>query len=170
MGNNIKLCIIGSARWGKDSLAEIFNEYFGITYTPSSEACAEIFIYNELKWLYGYSSVEECFNDRFNHRPEWFNLISEYNEHDKARLAKEIIKNTDIYVGMRSRDEIEECRNQKVFDLIIWVDASKRLPSESKDSFDIDSLCADIIIENNDTYENFKRKAINLGRLIFNNK
>jgi dephospho-CoA kinase len=167
MGKNVKLCLIGSARWGKDSLAEIFNEQFGLKYTSSSEACADIFIYDKLKDLYGYTSVKECFNDRFKHRAEWFNLISEYNKDDKARLAKEIMKNNDIYVGMRSRDEIEECLRQNVFNLVIWVDGSKRLPFESKDSFDIDSLCADIIIENNDTYENFQRRAINLGNLLF---
>jgi len=39
------------------------------------------------------------------------------------------------------RDEIKECIRQELFDLIIWVDASKRLPLESADSFNIDQSC-----------------------------
>jgi len=38
---------------------------------------------------------------------------------------------------MRSRLEIEDCLNKGVFDLVIWVDASERLPLEDASSFDI---------------------------------
>jgi dephospho-CoA kinase len=161
-----KLLIIGHMRHGKDTLAEIFNEHFGLRFKSSSLAAAEIFIYDELKDKYGYTSPEECFEDRVNHRPEWYEMICSYNEQDRAKLAKGILKSADCYVGMRDRGEILECIRQGLFDLIIWVDASKRLPLESPDSFNIDSSCADIIIENNGTYEEFVEKAIRLGKLL----
>lgn len=153
-------------RHGKDTLAEIFNENFGLRFKSSSLAAAEIFIYDELKDRYGYNTPEECFEDRVNHRAEWYNLICDYNKEDRAKLAKGILVSADCYVGMRDRDEISECINQGLFDLIIWVDASKRLPLESSDSFNIDSSCADIIIENNGTYEEFVSKAIRLGKIL----
>ena len=163
-----KLLLIGNARHGKDSLAEILNKEFDLTFKSSSQAAADIFIYNELKNKYGYKTPEECFEDRVNHRAEWYQLICEYNNGDLAKLAKGILSISDCYVGMRDRNEINECIKQGLFDLIIWVDASDRLPLESPDSFNIDKSCADIIIENNLDYETFKQRAIRLGKIIFN--
>lgn len=161
-----KLCIIGSARWGKDTLAELLNEEFGYTFESSSQSAADIFLYDALKDKYGYSTPEECFEDRVNHRQEWYEAICEYNKDDKARLAKGILERSDCYVGMRDRDEIEECLRQEIFDLVIWVDASERLPEEDASSFNIDKSCADIIIENNGTFEAFKAKVSRLGKTL----
>ena len=36
-------------------------------------------------------------------------------------------------------EEINECVKQNIFDLIIWVDASERLPMEDASSFNIDN-------------------------------
>ena len=119
-----KLLIIGNMRHGKDTLAELLNEEFGYTFESSSQSAANIFLYDELKDKYGYKTPEECFEDRVNHRQEWYEAICEYNKDDKARLAKGILERSDCYVGMRDRDEIEECLKQGIFDLVIWVDAS----------------------------------------------
>jgi hypothetical protein len=158
-----KLLIIGNARHGKDSMAEILQEHFNLKFKSSSEAAAEIFIYDELKDKYGYKTPFECFEDRVNHRSEWYDLICGYNSVDKAKLAKGILEYADCYVGMRDSDEIKECINQKLFDLIIWVDASDRLPPEDASSFNITKSDADIIIENNDSFEEFKDRVIRLG-------
>jgi hypothetical protein len=163
----MKLLIIGHKRHAKDTLAEIFRDKFGLTFESSSQAAANIFLYDLLKDKYGYKTSEECFEDRVNHRPEWYKAICEYNIEDKARLAKGILKRTQCYVGMRDRDEIEECLSQGLFDLIIWVDASDRLPLENSSSFNIDKSCAHIIIENNGTLEEFEEKAMRLGKVIF---
>lgn len=162
-----KLLIIGHARHGKDSFAEILRDEFGLTFISSSQAAADIFIYDELKDKYGYKTSVECFEDRVNHRPEWYEMICDYNKDDKARLAKGILELADCYVGMRDRGEILECMKQGLFDLIVWIDASERLPLESADSFNIDKNCADIIIENNTDIESFKTKVMRLGK-IFN--
>ena len=162
-----KLLIIGHARHGKDSLAELFEAEFGLKFKSSSQAAADIFLFDELKGKYNYETSEQCFEDRVNHRAEWYEMICNYNLVDKARLAKGILSITDCYVGMRDRDEITECIKQGLFDLIIWVDASERLPLESSDSFNIDKSCADIIIDNNGTYEEFKSRVSRLGKTIF---
>ena len=166
MKNNIKLLIISGQRSGKDTLAEILRDNFGLSFISSSQACADIFIYDALKDKYGYTTPEECFNDRVNHRPEWYQMICDYNKHDKARLAKEILKYNNTYVGMRDHDEIEECCKQGLFDLIIWVDASKRVPEEDSSSFNITKADADIIIENNQDLNSFIQKALRLGKFL----
>lgn len=160
-----KLCVIGHGRHGKDTFAEILNEHFGMEYASSSQAAADIFIYDELKVKYNYKTPEECYTDRSNHRTEWYNLICGYNETNKAALASEILKTSDCYVGMRDDREIEECINQNLFDLIIWVDASERLPLESPDSMKITKESADIIINNNSTLEDFTKRVLRFGEI-----
>lgn len=161
-----KLLIIGHARHAKDSMAEILQEYFGLRFKSSSEAASEIFIYDVLSKKYGYKTPFECFEDRVNHRAEWHQLICDYNIQDKARLAKGILTQADCYVGMRSSKEIKECIKQELFDLIIWVDASERLPLEDSSSFNIDKSDADIIIDNNGTFDEFKERVIRLGKAL----
>jgi hypothetical protein len=161
-----KLLIIGPARWGKDSMAEILNKEFGYTFESSSQAAADIFLYDLLKEKYGYKNSVECFEDRVNRRPEWYEAICEYNKNDRTKLAKGILERSDCYVGMRDRDEIEECLKQGLFDLIVWVDASERLPKEDSNSFNIDKSCADIIIPNNGDYESFRKRVIRFGEIF----
>tara|TARA_R110001592_G_scaffold296980_1_gene567461 strand:+ start:68 stop:625 length:558 start_codon:yes stop_codon:yes gene_type:complete len=160
------LLIIGNKRHGKDSLAEILGDKFGLKFKSSSQACADIFIYDKLKTKYGYKTPEECFEDRINHRREWYEMIRDYNKDDRSKLAREVLKTTDCYVGMRDRTEIEQCLKNKLFDLVIWVDASDRLPLEDKESFNIDKSCAHIILDNNGTYEEFVNKSVLLGKLL----
>lgn len=163
---NIKLCVIGNCRHGKDSFAEILNQEFGYTFESSSQAAANIFLYDLLKDKYGYLTPEECFEDRMNHRQEWYEAICDYNVDDKAKLAKGILERSDCYVGMRDRGEIEECIKQELFDLVIWIDASERLPLEDASSFNIDKSCADIIIDNNGTEAQFRERVKRLGKIL----
>ena len=149
----MKILILGHARHGKDTVAEMINEDFGLDFKSSSMACAEIFIYDALKDKYGYKTFEECYEDRMNHRAEWHDMICEYNKDDKARLAKKILEDNDMYVGMRSDDEVIESKRQSVFDLIIGV-YDYRKPLESPDSFSINiwEHC-DFVIPNGTTLE-----------------
>jgi hypothetical protein len=132
---------------------------------------AEIFIYDELKDKYGYTSFIECFEDRMNHRAEWYELIKDYNKDDRAKLAKEILKKNDMYVGMREQMEINKCIEDNIFDLIIGVfDPHK--PLEPKDSFNIDlfSSC-DIIIPNpTGELEKTRNKVKKLSALLIMGK
>ena len=57
----MKILIIGKMRNGKDSLAELLNEYHGMTFKSSSEMANELFIYDKLKHKYEYKSPLECF-------------------------------------------------------------------------------------------------------------
>lgn len=161
-----KFLVIGHARHGKDTFAEILGEAFGLKFQSSSQSAADIFIYDELKDKYGYKTPVECFEDRVNHRAEWKTMICDYNSPDKAKLAKAILKTSDCYVGMRDKEEIDECLRQGLFDIIIWVDASERLPLEDPSSFNITKSDAHIFIENNGTLDEFMAKVLRVGKLL----
>lgn len=164
-----KFLVIGHARHGKDTFAEILEEEFGLKFQSSSQSAADIFIYDALKEKYGYKTPEECFEDRVNHRAEWKTMICDYNTPDKARLAKAILDRSDCYVGMRDKDEIKECLKQELFEVIIWVDALERLEPEDPSSFNIDRSDADFFVDNNGTLEQFREKVIRIGKLLLKN-
>lgn len=159
------LLIIGHGRHGKDTLAEIWDKHYGLRYTASSMMCARIFIFDALKDKYGYETLEECFEDRVNHRDEWKKMICDYNTPDKSKLSKEILRTNDCYVGLRDREEVDAAKAANLFKLIIWVDASERLPPEPTCGVTKDD--ADVIIDNNCTLEEFEDRAVRLGRFVF---
>ena len=160
----MKILILGNARHGKDTLAELLADRFGMTYKSSSEMAMEIFLFDMLKEKHGYETMQECFEDRVNHRQIWYLSICDYNKDDRARLAKDILEGHDCYVGMRDLDEFKA--SKELFDVIIWVDASKRLgTSENTNKIPVSE--ADMVITNDGTFEDFKEKARLLGNMLF---
>ena len=148
-----KLLVIGHGRHGKDTVCEILRDEFGYTFESSSQFCSKLFIYNNLKDKYNYTSEEECYADRHNHRKEWYDAICDYNVTDGAALGREMFAEYDIYCGLRNKREFFAMKNTGVFDYAIWVDRSKFLMPESKDSMSLEQWMADYTIDNNGTLE-----------------
>lgn len=151
----MKLMVTGYGRHGKDT----FCELSGLPFESSSHVCAEHVVFPVLAPKYGYKTLDECYADRINHRKEWFELIKAYNTPDLSRLSRKIFETSDIYCGIRNRDEFVVARAEGVFDLSIWVDASLRLPPESSASMTVSKEDCDIIITNNGTLEQFATKV-----------
>jgi len=156
---NPSILIIGNKRHGKDTVAEMMRELAGFSFSDSSTAASRLFIFDTLKEKYGYKTPHECWEDRVNHRAEWFELICEYNEEDPTKLAKGILSEYDMYVGMRSQIELDGCNGLGLFDLIIGVhDERKEL--EDKGSLTIDVMKeSHIVIQNNETLEELEDKV-----------
>jgi len=121
----MRVLILGVANHGKDKVAEQIKELTGMDYISSSEIAGKECVYPALKDKYGYSSWQECFDDRENHRIEWRDLIREYCTPDKANLAKTILSKCDIYVGQRCH--FEHLASRDLFDVVLWVDATNRV-------------------------------------------
>ena len=154
---NLQILIVGHKNHGKTFVANELCKLTKMKFKDSSMAAADIFLFDELKEKYKYETVKECFNNRVNHRAEWYDLICEYNKDDKAKLAKAILKENDIYVGMRNKEEIAECNKQNLFDYVIGVfDPDK--PLEDSDSFNIDLFReSDFIIRTGKDIERVKK-------------
>jgi dephospho-CoA kinase len=161
--------VVGYARHGKDTVCEMLNEHFGFTFDSSSYFCAKLFIYDMLKDKYGYSSIEECYADRHNHRAEWYDLICSYNEEDPARLGLEIYEHHDIYCGLRNKREFHSLKNMNAFDYSIWVDRSDHLPPEEKSSMTIEPWMTDFVIDNNRTLDHLELEVKRLLDTIIGN-
>tara|TARA_Y100000593_G_scaffold91656_1_gene181084 strand:+ start:718 stop:1530 length:813 start_codon:yes stop_codon:yes gene_type:complete len=141
--------IVGHGRHGKDTVAEIMRDNYGFTFTASSWFMAGKVVFPALRNKYGYTSVAECFDDRHNHRAEWFDLIDKANPNG-TELSEAIFKQNDIYVGIRSKRELDAVKADNRFDpLVVWVDASKRLEPEPSSSISIAIEDADYVVDNN---------------------
>jgi hypothetical protein len=150
----LKLLVIGHARHGKDTVCDILKDRHAYTFESSSSFCSKLFIFDMLKDKYGYNSEQQCYEDRYNHRAEWYDAISAYNTPDAARLGREIFKNYNIYCGLRNKKEFYAMKNTGVFDYAIWVDRSDHLPLEDSTSMSLEQWMADYTIDNNGSIEN----------------
>jgi hypothetical protein len=158
-----KLLIIGHGRHGKDTVCDILRDQYGFQFQSSSEFCARKFIYDELRHKYGYTSYEQCYQDRHNHRAEWYDMIHAYCADDYARLGRDIFAENDIYCGLRNRAEFHAMRNTGVFDYCIWVDRSDHLPPEPRDSMNLEIWMANHVIDNNGDLEDLRRNTCDLA-------
>lgn len=132
-----KILVLGHARHGKDTVAEILRDVHGYNFISSSRFAVDAFIFGITHISLDYKTREECYEDRVNHRNLWYELIRMYNFKDKARLARNILARNDMYVGMRDVEEYNASKD--LFDYILWVDASGRgVAQEPRSSFNID--------------------------------
>lgn len=156
-----RLLIIGYARHGKDTVAEILRDKYGFKFTSSSEFVGREIIWE--KWgKIRYPNFEAMFEDRVNWRELWMEMIRLYNTPDKTKTARTMLeRGYDMYVGMRRQDELDASRH--LFDYVIWVDRSKHLPPETG-SMDItrESAKPDFVIDNNGTLEDLEKSVAKL--------
>lgn len=158
-----KLLLLGHGGHGKDTLAESLRDLGGLRFASSSETANKLCVYPALRDKYGYASEQECFEDRRNRRLEWYELIGAYNAEDKARLSRHILAEQDMYVGMRDQREFEATR--PLVDLVLWVDASARLPEKDPSLF-IAPEEADLCVPNNGTLLQFAARVTYLLQLL----
>lgn len=142
----MNLLIIGHRQHGKSDVGKMLASVLNTKAHDSSWFMAERVVYPALKEKYGYTSVEECYDDRGAHRQEWFDLIEAYNV-TPDRLTRAILDEGSIYIGMRSR--MEFAGSNQHFDFIIWVDASERVDSEPTTSMKLTMADADYVLDNN---------------------
>jgi dephospho-CoA kinase len=152
---NLKMIVTGMSRHGKDTMCEYLRDNHGINFAASSYTACEIFLYEKLKDEFGYKSLEECFEDRLNHKERWYTEIKDFNTPDLAKLGRYIFKKAPTYCGIRDDEELEELIISEGIDLIVWVDASKRKPPQSSCSMKLNASCAHVTLDNNGTKEEF---------------
>lgn len=156
----MKIMICGHARHGKDQ----FCEYMGLPYTSSSMVALNEVIWDAIG--HRFTSKQECFDLRVNHRKVWYDLIHAYNTPDRTRLTRKIFESNDVYCGIRDREEFLAARQQNLFDISIWVDASERVDAEDNSSCTLLPSDCDIIVTNNGTLYDLESKAQRIVKAI----
>ena len=123
-----KILILGHGRHGKDTVAEILESTLGLSFTSSSYACLQVIkpVLCAAVSKYHDWEDEEIYEDRINCRDLWKEAITLVNTPDKSHLAKLVLEQSDMYVGMRCNKEF--LASKDLFDLVIWVEAFERVP------------------------------------------
>lgn len=158
----MKFIIFGHQQHGKDTACEYLNEHYDLSFSSSSMFCAKAFLFEQMRQEHGYQTLEQCFDDRSNHRQYWYEQIRRYNDNDRSRLGKELFALNDIYCGIRDKDEFDAIKQAGLVDLTIWIDASERKPLESTASMKMAKEDADLIIDNNGTLDKLYERLDNL--------
>lgn len=163
----LKIVITGYGRAGKDYAGEYLKGQIDLSFESSSYFAAKKFIFEEIRDEFGYKTVEQCFEDRHNHRKLWYDMITEYNSEDRTRLLSGIFEKFDAYVGLRNYAELEAAKERwGRHILVIWIDAGERVPVESWESCTVTIDQADIVIKNSGTVEEFDLKLEKLASLL----
>lgn len=140
-----RLLIIGHGRHGKDTVGDMLTANYGMRSVSSSEFAARKAVFPLVSDL--YPDWLAAYEDRANHRDLWFHAIAAYNKRPGPMLAEQILVGHDIYTGMRRADEFQ--RSHHLFDLVVWVEASKRLQPEPAGSMELTAEAADWVVDNN---------------------
>jgi dephospho-CoA kinase len=156
------IILTGYKEHGKDKACELLNQMFRMTSVSSSWYACETFLYDKLKKRFGYTTIEECYEDRKNLRDIWFQEIYEYNQEVPYRMADEIWQKYNIYNGLRNRKEFNGIIGKYPNVFVIWIDASKRKERESSSSMELDVGDANYVLDNNGTINDL---AVNCSRL-----
>ena len=144
-----KVLVIGHAQHGKDTVKNYLGERCGLEVKSVSLLAVHLFIYEALAPKYQYLTYEQCFNDRDGKRQEWADEFEKYCGDDKARFVRGALTYTDVYAGIRDRDQFEAAR--PLFDMVLWVDAHKRKPLEP--TLELVESDSDWILDNNHSAE-----------------
>ena len=153
-----RILITGYKKSGKDTAAEYLTKY-GYKFISASEyATIPIMIpYFESVGKI-YSSPKECFDDRVSdgNRKIWFDVIENFNRNDGSALTRRIFDSGyDVYVGLRSLMEFTASRD--LFDHVIWVDGTSRMPLEDISSCTITPDCATYVLDNNGSLKDLEK-------------
>lgn len=162
LGGRVRLLIIGHGRHGKDSVGDILRHQYGLRGVSSSEFAAQKAVFPLVSDL--YPDWRAAYEDRHACRDLWFHAIAAYNLRPGPMLAEQILAGHDIYTGMRKRAELD--RSRHLFDLVIWVDASRRLPPEPSGSMELCPDDADWIIDNNGPADALPGEIAKLARVL----
>lgn len=158
--------LMGEGDCGKGTFSKFIAAEYGLSTMSSSEHACDLFMFDKLKDKYGYSTPLECYNDRRNHRVEWYEGIYDFNKDNLTALAESLYSQYDIYDGVRHILEFNAIKKAGLFDISIWIDAGERTEGESQDSISVTREMADIIILNNGTEEEFLLKIQRVFSLL----
>ena len=156
----MRIFILGHGQHGKDEVAKILcRKQPRLSFKSSSEVAAETVVrpYLAERGIV-YTTLHECYEDRSNHRKHWYDAITAFNQPDRTKLPMMIFAESDIYVGLRNREEFLAMKN--FVDLTIWVDAGRRVAPEDESSNTVFRSDADVIIDNSTTIPDLEARVL----------
>jgi len=150
------VAFLGFGRSGKDTAARMYCEAAGRKYVGSTS--------NAILPVIAHSiglPAEQVFAERHQHREFWFHWCNAFRRHYPSMVAKMLLAEADVLVGLRGLLEFESCRNNRVFDLSIWVE---RPGVGDCGTVAFDKSMCDLVLHNDGTEDDLAVKVQNLAK------
>ena len=149
----MKIGICGMGRAGKDTAAEFLRDEYGLRYTHGTSRSAAMIVWVAMtKRGINYDTVDECFDDRRNHRELWAKIIGRHNAGEPTRMYRECLAHQDILTGIRWRNEFAACKAAGICDVWLWISR----PGCIDPTCEIRASDCDVVIRNDGTLDQFK--------------
>jgi hypothetical protein len=153
------IAFCGHSGCGKDTAADYFatNYYanaYPLKHSGSVSKHANPFVSSALEM-----DEDECYETRHPRKVFWKSFLNCLRENDPTFLCKAVVVKGDFISGIRATIEFEACRQEKIFDIAIWVQ-NDRVGDDPTLEYTKDQ-CS-LIVENNTTIEEF---YLNLDKL-----
>lgn len=146
----MKIAISGPGRAGKDIAAEWFVRHCGLRYFGST---------SKVIWPHAAHrldlSLEEAWQRRHEMRQVWRDIGDELRTGDPAYLAREVLRQGDLCVGIRSRGEMEAVVDGKMVDALLWID--RDVPPDPTLEYGVGDFPF-VVIPNRQCLEMFERR------------
>lgn len=143
----MKIAISGPGRVGKDIAAEWFTAHCGLRYFGST---------SKVIWPHAAArlglSLREAWQRRHEQRQVWFDIGNELRERDPAYLAREVLRQGELCVGVRSRGEMQAVVDERLVDVLLWVD--RDAPDDPTLEYGVDDFPF-VVIRNHGTLAEF---------------
>lgn len=151
------LAIVGHGRAGKDTAAEFLRDHTNLRFKGgcSYTGCQYVAEKLGLSW-------HEAWRTRHERRMEWYRLLNEYREGDPSRLVRDCMEHSDIVCGVRDCMEMQACKKEGLFDLVVWID--RPVPIDPTVTFTIED--ADVIVRNYSGFEDFYERLKRFSKIL----
>jgi len=151
-----RVLFIGHGRHGKDTACSALAAATGWV----NAGTTSLYLANHVAQR-ALRPAAEVYATRHQNRDLWRRIGDEIRQRDPALLVKEALRVGPITGGCRGLPEVRAVRAESLVDLIVWVDASKRLPPDPTMEFGPEE--ADIVVQNDGTEAELIRKIQRLG-------
>lgn len=157
-----KILVVGHSRHGKDTVADILSEVYGLKGISGSRWMLEAGHMDDLATELGYTDRGRFYTDRHLHRKAWFDRINKTIQTSPAAIARGVFRQHDVYTGIRTSEEYEAVQAIVRPDMVLWVDRSTVLPPEPSDSNELQWDPSMLTVWNGGTIEQLRDEVIRL--------
>ncbi len=150
-----RILLVGYGRAGKDAGLEALSAMTGLKNAGTTSLYLAKYVAAEL----GITETE-AYKARHQHRETWFRIGQELRKNDPGILLREALLKGDLCGGVRDLEEIVFARENRVVDLIVWVQ-NVRTGIDKTVKFGPEHC--DVIVQNNGTLDEYHEKLRRLA-------